>query len=169
MSYTEIRQQIEKQLLSSYEAMYRIAYTYVRNVDDALDIVQDSAYKAIKYAKNVKKEEYIETWIFRIVINTSIDFIRKNKREILTDIPEELNHAGNTDQYQDFDTIQALNILNEKERAVIILRFFEDKRLEDIAGILNIKLSTTKSLLYRSLKKLKIELEREGIQYEKLF
>lgn len=159
MKCSKIREQVEAKLLSSYESMYRIAYTYVRNEDDALDIVQTSAYKAIKNADSVKSEQYIETWIFKIVMNSAIDFIRKNKREMLTDIPEEITHSSTTDHYKDFDTLQALDVLNEKERTVILLRFFEDKKLEDIAHILKSNLSTTKSILYRSLKKLKMELE----------
>ena len=166
MSQNKIQQQVENKILESYESMYRIAFTYVKNADDALDVVQDSAYKAIKNAASVKKEQYIETWIYKIVINCAIDFLKKNKKEILTDIPEQLWHPGTTDSYQDFDTIEALDVLNEKERAIIILRFFEEKKLEEIAQILNMNLSTTKSILYRSLKKLKIELKREELNYE---
>lgn len=166
MSQNKIQQQVENKILESYESMYRIAFTYVKNADDALDVVQDSAYKAIKNAASVKKEQYIETWIYKIVINCAIDFLKKNKKEILTDIPEQLWHPSTTDSYQDFDTIEALDVLNEKERAIIILRFFEEKKLEEIAQILNMNLSTTKSILYRSLKKLKIELKREELNYE---
>lgn len=166
MSQNKIQQQVENKILESYESMYRIAFTYVKNADDALDVVQDSAYKAIKNAASVKKEQYIETWIYKIVINCAIDFLKKNKKEILTDIPEQLWHPSTTDSYQDFDTIEALDMLNEKERAIIILRFFEEKKLEEIAQILNMNLSTTKSILYRSLKKLKIELKREELNYE---
>lgn len=166
MSQNKIQQQVENKILESYESMYRIAFTYVKNADDALDVVQDSAYKAIKNAASVKKEQYIETWIYKIVINCAIDFLKKNKKEILTDIPEQLWHPSATDSYQDFDTIEALDVLNEKERAIIILRFFEEKKLEEIAQILNMNLSTTKSILYRSLKKLKIELKREELNYE---
>ena len=77
-----IQKKVEETVLSSYEAMYRLAYTYVRNEADALDIVQESVYKAIKNASGVKKETHIKTWLWRIVMNTALDFIRKNKREI---------------------------------------------------------------------------------------
>ena len=166
MSQNKIKQQVEDKILESYESMYRIAFTYVKNADDAMDVVQDSAYKAIKYAASVKKEQYIETWIYKIVINCAIDFIKKNQKEILTDIPEELERPAAPENEQDFDTIAALDILNEKERAIIILRFFEEKKLEEIARILNINLSTVKSMLYRSLKKLKVELKKEVFNYE---
>lgn len=164
MKHSKIREQVEQKILSSYESMYRIAYTYVRNADDALDIVQDSAYKAIKYAGSVKNEQYIETWIFKIVINSAMDFLKRNRREMLTDIPEELSHSGTTDRYKDFDILQSLDALNERERTVILLRFFEDRKLEEIAHILRSNLSTTKSILYRSLKKLRIELEGGNAQ-----
>lgn len=159
MLRNRIRQQIETAILNSYEKMYRIAYSYVRNEDDALDIVQDSAYKAMKCADSVKSEQYIETWLCRIVINCAIDFIRKAKREVLSDIPEDFDKTGTTDTYSDFDTLEALQVLNETERAIIVLRFFEDKKIDDIATILDLNVNTTKTLLYRSLKKLKIELE----------
>ena len=113
MLHKNLRHQVEEKLLTSYESMYRIAYTYVKNADDALDIVQDSAYKAIKNVKSIKQEEYIETWIYKIVINCAIDFLKRNKREMATESIEELHHIGTTDHYMDFDTIRALDVLNE--------------------------------------------------------
>ena len=163
-----LRHQVEEKLLTSYESMYRIAFTYVKNADDALDIVQESAYKAIKNAKSVKQEEYIETWIYRIVMNCAIDFLKRGKKEMATESLEELHPMGMPDKYTDFDTIRALDVLNEKERAVIILRFFEEKKLDEIAVVLKINGNTVKSTLYRSLRKLRIELEKGDMPYEGL-
>ena len=47
MSPSSMQQQVESQLLASYESLYRLAYTYVKNPDDAMDVVQESAFKAI--------------------------------------------------------------------------------------------------------------------------
>ena len=85
MNADELQKRVEEQVLDSYEAMYRLAYTYVRNEEDALDIVQESVYKAIKYSGRVRQEAHIRTWLWRIVMNTAVDFIRKNSREIATD------------------------------------------------------------------------------------
>ncbi|MCI8483958.1 MAG: sigma-70 family RNA polymerase sigma factor [Lachnospiraceae bacterium] len=155
MSSPKIQQMVEQELLSSYEALYRLAYTYVKNESDAMDVVQESAYKAIKNAASLKKKAHIKTWIFRIVINTSIELLRQRQREVFWEAPEEY---GKEDVYLDFDTIDALDVLNEKERAVIVLRYFEDQKLQEIADILEENLNTTKSILYRSLKKLKLTL-----------
>ena len=166
MHAKKMQQKVEDAVLNAYETMYRIAYTYVKNEEDALDIVQESAYKAIRNCGQVKKERYIQTWLCRIVINTSMDFLRKTQREFPIEELYEVNEPEITDQYEDFDMTKAMNTLTERERAVVILRYFEDKKLEDIAYILNANLSTVKSLLYRSLKKLKLEMVEGELQYE---
>lgn len=155
MNSPKMQQLVEQELLSSYDSMYRLAYTYVKNEADAMDIVQESAYKAIRHASAVKNEAFVRTWIWRIVINTSLEFLRKKQREVTM---EAMQEQGREDIYLDFDTIDALNVLNEKERAAIVLRYFEDRKLQEVANILEENLSTTKSILYRSLKKLKIKL-----------
>lgn len=160
---TTMTAKVEALVLSSYESMYRLAYSYVRNQDDAMDIVQESIYKAIKCADSVRRSKNLKTWLWRIVINTSIDFIRKSRQEYAC---QNLPEAATEDTYTDFDTIEALDVLNEKERAIIILRFFEDRKLQEIADILGLSSGTVKSILYRSLKKLKIEFIKGDLQYE---
>ncbi len=157
------QQLVEQELLSSYESLYRLAFTYVKNEGDAMDIVQESAYKAIKNAGSLKNRDFIRTWLCRIVINTAIELLRQRQYELSQDI---LPDGGREDKYCDFDTIDALDVLNEKERAAVVLRYFEDRKLQEVADILEENLSTTKSILYRSLKKLKIKLTEGEFCYE---
>ncbi|NBH81838.1 sigma-70 family RNA polymerase sigma factor [bacterium C-53] len=159
MKTKSLQKKVENQIMDSYEAMYRLAYSYVQNENDALDIVQESVYKAIKNSASVTQEAYIKTWIWRIVINTAIDFIRKSQNEISVDA---FHDKGQEDKYCDFDTIEALKALDEKEKTVIVLRFFEDRKLREIADILNENENTVKTVLYRGLKKLKIKLAEGG-------
>ncbi|MCU6697910.1 sigma-70 family RNA polymerase sigma factor [Laedolimicola ammoniilytica] len=163
MKTVSLQQKVEDQILDNYEAMYRLAYSYVRNEEDALDIVQESVYKAIKNAGKVQQEAYIRTWIWRIVMNTAVDLIRSRKNE--TGL-EEAGETGKEDTYQDFDTLEALKILEPREKAVIVLRFFEDQKLEDIARTLQENTNTVKTILYRSLKKLRVELTEGELLYE---
>lgn len=158
-----LQKKVEEQVLDSYEGMYRLAYTYVRNEADALDIVQESVYRAIKNSDAVREEAHIRTWLWRIVMNTAVDFIRRSRRETVVDVLEE---AGQEDVYQDFDTLEALKALDEKERAVVVLRFFEDQKLAEIAEALGENVNTVKTVLYRSLRKLKIELTEGELFYE---
>ena len=64
---------------AQYEAdLYRIAYVYVKNPQDALDVMQEAAYRAYKNRKTLKEPKYFKTWLTRITINCAIDHIRKN-------------------------------------------------------------------------------------------
>lgn len=166
MHWKKMQSKVEEEVLNSYEMMYRIAFSYVYNPDDAMDIVQESAYKAIYNAGQVKNEKYIKTWICKIVIHASVDFMKKNQKEIPVEQLYEKDEPSVQDTYQDFDTMQALDSLEEREKAVVILRYFEDRKLEDIAIILDENINTIKSILYRSLKKLKIEIQKGEPNYE---
>ena len=55
-------------ILDEYESLYRMAYTYVHNESDAMDIVQESAYKAITKCQTVKPR-YLKTWIYEVLLN----------------------------------------------------------------------------------------------------
>lgn len=155
--------QVEELILASYGSMYRLAYSYVKNQDDAMDIVQESAYKAIKSAATLRRPKHLKTWLWRIVINTALDFTRRHQTEISCDTPPE---TAVEDHYADFDTLEALDALDDRERAVVILRFFEDRKIREIADILHQSPNTVKSTLYRSLKKLKIKITEGELLYE---
>ena len=146
---------ISRMLLDNYQKYYRLAYSYVHNEDDAMDIVQEGAYKAILHADALRKEEYAGTWIYRIMMNEAANFVRKNRRDY-TEVEEDM--ATVEDRYQDFDLRKAIDALPEEERAIIILRFFEDLTIEQVAQVLQKNVSTVKSRLYRILDKLKIDL-----------
>ena len=158
---------ISEVLTTNYAYFYRIAYSYVRNETDAQDIVQESAYKAIYHAKKLKQPEYAQTWITRIVINEALSFLRKHKREVLP-LAEELETAATEEglsKEENVDLKEAINRLGQEEKLLITLRFFEDKKLEEIAEVCGEALSTIKSRLYRTLKKLRLDLditEEEG-------
>lgn len=62
------------------ENVYRLAYSYVRNKDDALDIVQDSIYKAMTHIELLKNPDAMKSWFYRIVVNTSLDFCAEIRR-----------------------------------------------------------------------------------------
>ncbi len=151
----DLTNQVEAEILASYESLYRLAYSYVKNPDDAMDVVQDSICKAMAHAEDIRNTDTIKGWLCRIVVHTALDQLRRRSREIPTDqLPEQVQE----DHYADTDLHRLLEKLTDQEKTIIILRFFEDMRLQDIAAATGEKLNTVKSLLYRSLKKLKIEL-----------
>lgn len=158
-------EKVEQLLLENYDRYYRLAFSYVHNADDAGDIVQNGAYKAIRNSGSLKNQEYAATWIYRIILNEVFDFFRQRKMLSIEALEEsgEAEPAG-MDTYQDFDLRAALDALSLEDKLVVELRYFEDMKLEEIAEILDENLSTVKSRLYRSLKKLRVKLsEREEI------
>jgi RNA polymerase sigma-70 factor (ECF subfamily) len=67
------------------EQLYKMAFTYVHNKEDALDIVQDTIYKGYISYHKLKDRSYEKTGLIRILINTSLDFIKKQKGLVLLD------------------------------------------------------------------------------------
>lgn len=152
----KIMTQTEKLLIDQYERFYRLSYSYVHNEADALDIVQESACKAIVQCKNLKDTKKLLPWLCRIVVNTSLDLLRGQVKE---QPAEELPETATEDRYKEFDLKEALNQLEPENRTIVILRYFEDMKLEDIALVTGENLNTVKARLYRSLKKLRIQLD----------
>lgn len=146
------------------ERFYLLAYSYTKNEQDALDVVQDSIQKAMIALNNIEKVDYMKSWFYKIVVRTAIDFLRKHKRLQVTD-DETLHYLtpAQEDKYENVDLKHALAELPQMYSEIIILHFFEDLKIADVADILGIKLSTTKSHLYKALKILKIQLrDTEG-------
>lgn len=146
------------------ERFYLLAYSYTKNEQDALDIVQDSIQKAMIALNNMEKVDYMKSWFYKIVVRTAIDFLRKHKRLQITD-DETLHYLtpAQEDKYENVDLKHALAELPQMYSEIIILHYFEDLKIADVADILGIKLSTTKSHLYKALKILKIQLQdKEG-------
>lgn len=160
----QISQLVTDQIITHQQMYYRLAYSYVRNEADAMDILQDSIYKALASLDRLKDPDSISSWFYRIVVNTSLDRLRRQKREVATD-EEALAglDPGQEDQYQDLDLWRALDSLPEELRTIVTLRFFEDYKLEEIARHLQINLNTLKGRLYRALEKLKLQLSDEEL------
>jgi RNA polymerase sigma-70 factor, ECF subfamily len=67
----------QKLVEAEKEKLYRMAYLYVKNESDAIDIVHETIYKAYISIKKLKETDYFSTWLMRILINTSLDLLRK--------------------------------------------------------------------------------------------
>lgn len=147
---------IEQNLIENYSRYYHLAYSYVKNESDAMDIVQEAAYKAIYKSDTLKNEKYVGAWICRIVINEAYNILRKKQKE---DYSSQEMDLSQEDYYEDLDLLQAIRKLKEEEQTVIYLRYYEGKQLDEIAEITQEKLSTVKSRLYRAMNKLKLALE----------
>lgn len=165
MTKNKKMEQVEQFLIENQNAHYRLAYSYVKNKENALDIVQDSIFKALKSIHSLEEIKYLKTWFYRILVNTSIDFIRKHQRMTVMDDEVLDGYLPQTeDEPTDIDLLDALDTLSPDEKSLIILRFFEDLKIDEVAAILDENSNTVKTRLYRTLKKLRIEIEKGDLE-----
>lgn len=148
---------IEQVILENYNQYYRLAFSYVHNEADAGDIVQNGAYHALKSSHTLQKPEYAQTWVYRIMLNECFRFRKQSKFISYEAMQEEYGTETvyKEDSYADVDLQRAIEALSPKDKAVVILKYFEDKKLAEIAEILGENTNTVKSRLYRSIKKLR--------------
>ncbi len=151
-------QELVALIQTNQERFYRIAYTYVKNREDALDLVHDAVVKALQSCPALKNPAYMRTWFYRILINESLSFLRKRKNVLSwEEIPAQAAPDARQEEY--IDLYAAIDKLPADLKTVVILRFFEDMKLEAIADITSANLNTAKSRLYRALKLLKLDME----------
>lgn len=145
------------------EKLYRIAFMYMKNESDALDIVQETIYKAYISIKNVKEASYFPTWLTRILINTALDDIKKKNKviSIEQDLLEKIESSQRIDSADKLDLLQAIDQLDEKYKTVVILRYYKDLSVKQIAELLECPEGTVKTNLHRSINQLKVKLKGE--------
>jgi RNA polymerase sigma-70 factor (ECF subfamily) len=151
-------------LFQEYEAdIYRMAYFYVKNKDDALDIVQDVAYQSFKKIGTLNNPQYFKTWLMKITINCSLNLINQKKKVLQLnsdfDVPAE---ANSEDIDLSLSLLRLMDTLQDDEKSVILLRYYDDRTLKEISEILQIPLGTAKSVLYRALGKLRENIKEAG-------
>lgn len=156
-----------KQILINYikeneNKFYRIAYSYTGQRDAALDVVQEAIIKALENIDKLRHQEFIKTWFYRILINEALIYLKKNKKYVSLEYDN-----FNTDNFYNFENLstdsidiyKSIQTLNEKVKIIIILRFFENLKLEEIAQITKLNVNTVKSRLYKGLKEIKVSIE----------
>lgn len=143
--------------------IYKMAFVYVNNANEAMDIVQETAYRSFKSIHSLKDYQYVKTWLIRIAINSSIDYLRKKNKLILLDQNEYNQYlpAEETNVALDITLHELINKLDAMEKSMIMLKYFEDFTFQEAADILNIPLGTAKSILYRAIQTLRKDLNKE--------
>lgn len=141
-----------------------MAYVYVKNKEDALDVVQEVAYQSFKKINTLKKSEYFKTWLMKITMNCATNVVRKNKKVVHLK-PEygEFIGADNEDIPLSISLQDLIEALEEDEKSIILLRFYHNHIFKEISEVLDIPLGTAKSVLYRALDKLRKQFKEGDI------
>jgi len=152
------------------EKVYRIAFRFVRNRDDALDVTQEVFLKVCVSLSKFKTDSKFFTWLYRIAVNRAIDFTRHKKSRPLHDLDPEVleTHAelpvgrstGRTPveiaEERDLQSLvaRAVSKLSEKHRSVFLLHASENLSYKEIAKVLECSIGTVMSRLFYARKKL---------------
>lgn len=132
------------------EDLYKIAYSYVKNKEDAIDIMQECSYKAMLYISKLKNPEYFKTWITKIVINCSIDSLKVKSNELyFEDGIESTVEQKSISTDEKLDLHNAIDLLGEKYRTAIILKYFRGMSIKNISDVMDIPQNTVKTYLKR--------------------
>ncbi|MEY9979494.1 RNA polymerase sigma-70 factor (ECF subfamily) [Lysinibacillus sp. RC79] len=144
--------------------LYKMAYIYMKNENDALDVVQETIARAYANIHTVKEEQYFATWLMRILINTALEMLRKNQKIVpLLEQQAEQEQISTNDEK--LDLLQAIEQLEEKYKTVILLRYYRDLQIKEIADLLGCPEGTVKTNVHRGIQQLKKYLNKEGELY----
>ncbi|GIM29303.1 DNA-directed RNA polymerase sigma-70 factor [Clostridium polyendosporum] len=141
------------------EKLYKTAFVYVHNEQDALDCVYETIYKAFVSIKELKSPTYFYTWIIKVLINTCMDKHRQDKKIELTNenLLKKITNANDleTNTYENIDLMNAIKSLDKIQRDMLILRYFENMSLKEISEEKNMPLGTVKSHISRGITSLR--------------
>lgn len=145
-------------IVENQNRFYRLAYSYVRNREDALDAVQSAVCRALEYGGRLQNGEAVKTWFYRILVNECLRMIKERERFPEAREEEEIPYEEKSFEPAD-DLDPFLSRLDQDTRTIIKLRFFEEMTIAEISRITGLKLNTVKAKLYRGLKQLRITMK----------
>ena len=149
------------------ENIYRTAYYFTRNCEDAYDISQEVFIKVFKSLSRLKKSSTFELWLRKIVVNTCIDFLRKRPNEQSLETFSYLSHRHTANVCRKpldspMENSELRNVISEavkqlpkRQRTVFSLRHYEDLSLKEIARTLKCPVGTVKANLFHATRNLR--------------
>ncbi|MBN2013098.1 RNA polymerase sigma factor [candidate division KSB1 bacterium] len=163
-----------EQLIYRYDAqVMALIYNMVNNSEDARDIYQDVFVKVFTAIKKFRQDSKFETWVYRIAINTCINFRKSRSRFQFDEFNEldnnQINDNARSNESQPDQSVlnaelnshiqEAISSLSPKQRAVFVLRHYHEYKLSEIADMLGYSDGTVKNYLFRATQKMKVQLQ----------
>jgi len=175
--------QVIQFLVSKYhKQVIKTAFYLLQNMDDAEDLAQDVCIEIIESAESFKGNSSLSTWIYRLTVNKSLNFIRKNKRKQLVKQFESFFSKGDdnvsskvlepSEHDKTFENNErkqilekAINSLPENQKTAFILSKYEELSYKEITEIMNLSLASVESLLQRAKQNLQKKLIVQFSEY----
>jgi RNA polymerase sigma-70 factor (ECF subfamily) len=165
-------ERVLEELVAKHQTrLYRIAWSYLRNQDDALEVVQETFIKLCKARESLGRALDPGPWLTRVCVNQAIDVYRHRKRRDLRTASLDLMtesgfEAASNERGADASVASreaqervalALGSLSDTQAKIVTLRYISELSLDEIARTLDLRLGTVKSNLHRALLRLKSE------------
>ena len=151
------------------KAMLNVAFRIVGNIGEAEDVLQEAFLDAFNKVKDFRQDTTFGLWLKQIVVNRSINLLRKRRLELvelegdhLENIPEEEDEDDDDTQYQVALVKEGMKLLPDGYRVVLSLYLLEGYDHEEISQILNISENTSRTQFLRAKRKLMEILKRKG-------
>lgn len=162
-----------KELVDSYGQMIlNTCYSFLKNGDDARDIAQDVFVEAFQSIHTFRSDANIRTWLYRIAVNKSLNFLKRQKRHAFTDDFTKIKSSAlqgeeasqNTEDEERKKVLhEAIQSLSKNQRIAFTLHKIDEKSYKEISEIMDISLSSVESLMHRA----KGNLQKKLIHYYK--
>lgn len=142
------------------EQLYRQIRRMVYSHDDANDILQNSFIKAWTNIENFRGDAKISTWLYRIALNETLNFIHREKEIVpIEDAEQNFTNRLVADEYFDGDETElqlqyAISLLPEKQRIVFQLKYYEEMKYEEMSKILDTSVGALKASYHHAVKKI---------------
>jgi RNA polymerase sigma-70 factor (ECF subfamily) len=165
------------QLILRWERpIYALAYRVIGREEDARDVCQDTFLRAFRALPGFKGEAKFSSWIYRIALNLCRDWIRRQRRTPVVQMPEDaeaVERIALRDPVESIEDLvarkelsavvaEAMAVLPEEQRTAIILKEYHGMTFQEIAELQGCPLSTVKTRLYQGLTVLRRNLEKQG-------
>lgn len=138
------------------DELYRLAYVYVKDKEDAMDAMQDMIVIIFEKIEKLKNPDSFYTWSKTILVNCCKDMLRKKKKFVSMEQDEEMGYKENYEGSEfRTDILESIKALNEYQQEVIKLRYFLDMDYETISKVTKVPLGTVKSRIFTGIRKLK--------------
>lgn len=145
-------------LVENQARFYRLAYSVLKNREEALDAVQAAVCRSLERQDSLRDPRAVKTWFTRILMNTCNDALRQRSRVV--PFPEDGPELSCEDPEPSDETLaRRVDALPAEVGTVIKLRFYEELTLKEIGEITGQNINTVKSRLYAGLKKLRVAME----------
>lgn len=160
------KEAFEDLMQAQAQSMYKVAKAILKNDEDVLDAMQETALTCWEKIGTLKQERYFKTWLIRILINHCNEICRQRRYTVPDEsIPE----TGRQDEsFLNVEWDDFLNGLDRKHRTVVILYYVQEFKTREIAEILKVNESTVRSRLAAAREKMEVLYERSGASGRKI-